>query len=133
MFDNKWLKILKTEWESICDELKELRETNAKLEKNQSKFLMDIVKRQSDEIKRLSKFEEQDIALFSYEQSHEAQKLEIAELKVQLKDSQSLTKNYKTAHTMESNMNDLLIERVVSSKKSPCVEYERANILDTRA
>jgi len=138
MFDSKYRKVLKTDLEAITLEMTEMREQiatltsrNEVLEENQSEFLMSIVKKQSDTIKTLSHYQEQDDALYSYEQSNEKQKAEIKGLKAELLEAKDLTDNYKQAYVLENNMSNLLIERVVSTKKS-CVEYQTASLLDIR-
>ena len=75
MFDSKYSKVLKSDLEAITLEMQEMREQiatltsrNKILEENQSEFLMSIVKRQSDTITKLSHYQEQDDALYSYEQ-----------------------------------------------------------------
>lgn len=136
MFSNKFVKVLKTDLETLTtsvqdmqQEIETLKAEKKLLEENQSEFLMSVVKRQSDELKRLSHYQSQDETLYSYEQSNEKQKIEIAQLKGDLIESNSLTDNYKQAYTLESNMSDLLIERVVKTKES-CTEYETVNLLD---
>lgn len=136
MFSNRYVKVLKTDLETLTTSVQDMREEietlkaeKKLLEANQSEFLMNVVKRQSDELKRLSHYQSQDETLYSYEQTNETQKKEIAKLKGDLIESNSLTDNYKQAYTLESNMSDLLIERVVKTKKS-CTEYETVNLLD---
>jgi cell division protein FtsB len=138
MFDSKYKKILITDLEALTLEIQEMREQidtltaeNKKLKENQSEFLMGVVKKQSDTIKTLSHYQSQDEALYSYEQSNAKDKAEIKKLKAELLEARSLTDNYKQAYTLESNMSDLLIERVVSTKKS-CVEYDTVSLLDIR-
>jgi len=138
MFSSKYKKVLVSDLEAITLEMQEMREQiatltsrNEVLEANQSEFLMGVVKKQSETIKTLSHYQEQDEALYSYEQSNEKQRAEIKRLKAELQEAKDLTDNYKQAYTLESNMSDLLIERVVSTKKS-CVEYQTASLLDIR-
>ena len=57
MFDTKWMKILKEDFNTLKQAVLDLQNEKAELLKTQSKFLMDIVKKQSDEIKRLSKYQ----------------------------------------------------------------------------
>jgi len=138
MFNSKYKKVLVSDLDAITLEMNEMREQiatltsrNTILEENQSEFLMNVVKKQSDTIKTLSHYQEQDDALYSYEQSNEKQRAEIKGLKAELLEAKSLTDNYKQAYVLETNMSNLLIERVVSTKKS-CVEYQTASLLDIR-
>jgi len=138
MFDRKYSKVLKTDLEAITLEMQEMKDEiatltarNKVLEENQSEFLMSIVKRQSATIEKLSHYQEQDEALYSYELSNAKDKAEIKDLKARLSEANGLTENYNQAYKLERNMSDMLIERVVATKKS-CPKYETVSLLDIR-
>ncbi len=136
MFDSKYVKVLKTDLEILNTEVQDMKEQIAQLEadkkileEKQSEFLMGVVKKQSDTIEKLSHYQSQDEALYSYELSNEKDKAEIKDLKARLSEANGLTENYNQAYKLERNMSDMLIERVVATKKS-CPKYETVNVLD---
>jgi len=129
MFSSKFVKIDKIEWETIKNDYNALLADNARLKENQSEFLMGIVKKQSDTIKTLTVYQEQDETLYSYEQTLEEQKLKIKELESQLAAAKKESAQYLNAYQKESTMTTLLAGKIASN---PCPQYKTVS-LDIKA
>ena len=129
MFSSKFVKIDRIEWETIKNDYNFLLADNKRLKENQSEFLMGIVKRQSDTIKTLTVYQDQDETLYSYEQTHEEQKDRIKELETQLAEAKNESQRYLKAYQKESTMTTLLAGKIASN---PCPQYKTVS-LDIKA
>jgi len=139
MFSSNYVKIAKVDWEvreleynEMLQKISELEAKNAELEKGQSPMLMNIVKRQSDEIAKLMKYKNQDDALYSYEQTNDKH---LKTIKTQSVKIDELTQENETilfAYQKESNMSSLLARKIVNGKYD-CETYRTVSQFETHA
>ena len=130
MFDSKFVKIEKVQWEQIKEDYNTLIARNKVLEENQSKFLMGIVAKQSDEIKKLTKYQENDDLLYSYEQTHKKQVNQIKSLEDELAELKTLNAQLQQSYNKESAMTTLLARKIIDTE---CPKYETVSKLDIHA
>lgn len=130
MFSSKFVKILKTDWEqreleynNLLEEIAVLKAENEELKKSQSDFLIDVVKKQSAEIARLSKYQEQDDLLFSYEQSNDEKNKIIETQNYLIEELEEKNKQLLVSYQKVANMNKLLISKIKDDKYE-CETYK---------
>ena len=130
MFSSKFVKILKTDWEqreleynNLLEEIAALKAENEELKKSQSDFLIDVVKKQSAEIARLSKYQEQDDLLFSYEQSNDEKNKIIEAQNSIIEELEEKNKQLLVSYQKVANMNKLLISKIKDDKYE-CETYK---------
>jgi len=130
MFSSKFVKILKTDWEqreleynNLLEEIAALKAENEELKKSQSDFLIDVVKKQSAEIARLSKYQEQDDLLFSYEQSNDEKNKIIETQNYLIEELEEKNKQLLISYQKVADMNKLLISKIKNNKYE-CETYK---------
>jgi len=124
------VKILKTDWEqreleynNLLEEIAALKAENEELKKSQSDFLIDVVKKQSAEIARLSKYQEQDDLLFSYEQSNDEKNKIIETQNYLIEELEEKNKQLLISYQKVADMNKLLISKIKNNKYE-CETYK---------
>ena len=130
MFNSKFVKIEKTQWEQIKDDYNILLARNKALEETQSEFLMGIVEKQSDEISKLMKYQENDDLLYSYEQSYKEQSKKVKSLEDEVAELKIINAQLQQSYNKESTMTTLLARKIIDTD---CPKYETVSKLDIHA
>jgi len=132
MFSKNYVKLPKTEWEQIKKDYNELLRENKELKENQNDFLIETIAKQSEEIKKLLKYKEQDDLLYSYEKTVEEQNRKIKELENALNEAKKDIEIYRKAYEQEQKIGSLLLEKITESNNK-CPEYQEVSRLDILA
>jgi len=139
MFSSKYVKIAKTDWENIkrdyndlLAEVAVLKAENKELKEQSSEFLMGVVKKQSEEIKKLMKYKAQDDALFSYEQTNDKHLKTIRKQEERIKELKNENDVLLQAFQREASTSSLLARKIAESKFG-CEEYKTVSQLDIHA
>ena len=139
MFSSKYVKIAKTDWENIkrdyndlLAEVAVLKAENKELRDESSEFLMTVVKKQSEEIKKLMKYKAQDDALFSYEQSNDKHLKTIRKQEERIKELENENETLLHAFQREASTSSLLAKKIAEANFG-CEKYKTVSQLDIHA
>lgn len=138
IFNSNFVKLPKQDWEDIkkdynalVQENKQLKEQVAQGTSAEVLELKAIIQKQSDSLKNLARWKDNDDLIFQHEQMQEVDKEKIKSLESQVKQLEKDKKLLQNAYNIEKELSSIYAKKLGIYKD--CPTYETVSKLDLKA
>ena len=137
-FNKNFVKIKNEDWEDIKTDYNQLVQDNKQLRaqvqagaSDEIQQLKDIIAKQSESLKQMAKWKDNDDLLYSYEQSNKTDKQTIKQLETKVAILEEANEKITNAYKTEKAISDSLIEKL--TQYTNCEDYRTVSKFDITA